>query len=86
MANKPRPQIVQNPDREIPVQILAEHIEKLAAIGKQLDESRLTKRVIVLLLHDMTVDIPMGKIGQILDALPLLAETYLKKKKTQHVV
>lgn len=76
---KERPVEVKQPElgNPIPLTVLAEHIAKLSVFGKHIKESRLKRRVIVLLLHDMT-GVNMGSIQSILDALPLLEKEFLK--------
>lgn len=65
------------PEEEIPVEVLATHIAKLADVGKQLSESRLSRRAILLLLSDAT-GIGKKEIGQVIDAIPDLKKRYLK--------
>lgn len=67
----------EKPEEEIPVEVLATHIAKLAEVGKQLKESRLSQRAIVLLLNDAT-GIGKPAIAQILEAIPDLKRRYLK--------
>ena len=59
---------------------LADEIEKLSEVFTALENSRLKRRTVVLLIHDMT---KVGKrdIDTILDALPDLAERYLKSEE-----
>lgn len=56
---------------------LADEITKLSVIFTALENSRLKRRTLVLLIHDMT---KVGKrdIHDILDAIPNLADRYLK--------
>ncbi len=70
--------VKQNPENEIPVEVLAEHIERLSKVGAQLDASRLNRKAIVLLLHDIT-KVPKRDIEFILNALPRLKDFYLKR-------
>ena len=57
---------------------LAEEIVMLSKAFKALDSSRLNRRAVVLLVHDMT-KLPKRHINSILDALPDLADRYLKE-------
>ena len=59
---------------------LALAIVALAAVGKQLKGSRLKPRTIALLLRDMT-GVSMGNIEIVLNALPLIEQTFLKPQK-----
>lgn len=64
-------------NEDLPLELLAEHVAKLASIGKQLKASKLKERLILLLLKDMT-GISMTDIGEVLKALPKLEQRYLK--------
>lgn len=64
-------------EEELPVDILVEHIIKLADVGGQLVNSRLKMRTIIVLLKDMT-GLPFGDIKRVLEALPNLEREYLK--------
>lgn len=69
--------VVQDPDNPIPLDVMADAVVKLAALGKAMDKSRLDRRVVILLLHDIT-GVNIGVIGVILDAIPQLEKRYLK--------
>ena len=56
---------------------LEAEIEKLTKIFRALRDSRLKRRTLVLLLHDMT-KVSKKDINKILDAGPKLAERYLE--------
>jgi siroheme synthase len=71
-----RPRIKQ-PDPPIPAEILAEHIQKLSEIGKQLANSRLKQKTIIILLASMT-RVSQASIKAILDALPELEREFLR--------
>lgn len=62
----------------LPLEVLQSEIIKLSNIGKQINESRLKQRAILLLLQDIT-KLPRNHIMYVLNALPILEETYLKK-------
>ena len=57
---------------------IAEEIEKLSKVFTALEDSRLSRRALVLLIHDMT---KVGKrdIETLLDALPNLADHFLEE-------
>ncbi len=57
---------------------IAVEIERLSKLYEAFDQSRLTRRAIVLLIKDIT-GIKMSTIGVILDALPRLKEHFLKE-------
>jgi len=59
------------------LEIMAENIEKIAALGASIAKSRLREKVILLVLKDAT-GVPMGDIKKILDVLPELKKLYLK--------
>lgn len=69
--------IKQNPEKKIPVEILAQHIQILAGVGKKLAGSRLKEKTILVLLQHST-GISQKDIKQVLDALSQLEKTYLK--------
>lgn len=62
---------------DLPLEILAEHIARLATVGEQIKHSKLKRRTILLLLKDIT-GIGIKDIDLILDALPLLGKKFLK--------
>lgn len=70
--------VVAAKDQELPaLEILASHIEAISKVGKAIQESRLKKRAVLVLLADIT-HLPMRTIEQVLDALPQLKAHYLK--------
>lgn len=77
---RPRKQVVtiksddKNPE---PLEIIAKSIIDVSKAFKRLNESRLKRRVIVLLLQDMT-GISINSINTILDAVPKMEEHFLK--------
>jgi hypothetical protein len=72
--------MIEVEDVAVTAEDLAKEIEKLSRVFKALDDSRLQRRTVVLLLRDMT---KVGKrnIEEILDALPKLADRYLKAEE-----
>jgi hypothetical protein len=77
MPTKPKATVKQNPENEVPLEIMAESIVALSQFGKKMSASRLRQRAVLLLLKDMT-GISPEKIKKILDALPDLEQQYLK--------
>lgn len=69
--------VKQNPNNEVPVEVLADAIVEVSRAARQLLASRLTKRAIVLLLHESS---GVGKrdIQYVLDHAANLAAVYLK--------
>jgi hypothetical protein len=67
-------------DDELLLEALAENIEKVAAAGLSLKNSRLSERAILLLLSDAS-GTRMAACRQVLDALPLLKDCYVKSPK-----
>lgn len=73
MANEiPRTEVSQHE-----LNTIAEHIEKLAAVGAAFHGSRLKAKTVLVLLNHMT-KVPQRDIEIILNALPLLEREYLK--------
>lgn len=64
----------ENPE---PLEVLAKSIIDVADAFKKINNSQLKRRTVIILLQDMT-GISQTQIGKILDAAPLLKETYLK--------
>lgn len=77
---RPKKQVVtiksdeKNPE---PLEIIAKSIIEVSRGFQRMNESRLKRRVIVLLLHDMT-GTPINHINTILDAAPKLEEHFTK--------
>lgn len=80
---RPRKQVVtiksdeKNPE---PLEIIAKSIIDISRGFQRLNESRLKRRVIVLLLHDMT-GVSVTHINTILDAAPKLEDHFTKAVK-----
>lgn len=75
----PKPQIVQPepPAEEVPVAIIATAIVEIAAAMKVLNETRLSRRAIVTLIHEQST-LPRRHIEIVLNNLDSLEETWLK--------
>lgn len=71
--------VKSNEENPEPVELIAQAVIDIAAAFKRLENSRVKKRVIVLLLKDMTHGIGITEIETILDAVPKL-ETYFLKQ------
>ena len=59
------------------IEDMVQEIEKLSRIFARLNESRLKRRTVVLLIHDAT-KVSKRDINAILDAVPDLANRYLE--------
>lgn len=71
--------IKQVPENEVAPEILAQSVVEVAAAAKKLLASRLSKRAIVLLIHDHCAGrVGKGAIEQVLDSAASLTY-YLKK-------
>jgi hypothetical protein len=74
------PTIKQDPTAEVAPEILAQAIEDVAAAAKKLLASRLSKRAIILLIHDHAAGrVGKREIEQVLDSAASLT-FYLNKK------
>lgn len=62
---------------QIPLEILATHIRDVAELGRKINNSKLSRRAICVLMHDAT-GLSMTIVSQVLDALPQLEKKYLK--------
>lgn len=72
--------VKQKPDvEEVPVEVLAQSIESLAAGMKKLNESRLKRDAIVILLQAQT-GVNRGEIRSVLNGLDQLERMWLKPK------
>lgn len=60
------------------LEVIAEHIEALSAVGRAIKASRLTETAILTLLRHQT-GMYQNQIKQVLDAIPELETKYLKK-------
>ena len=69
----------QDPDDEIPVEVLATEIVKLAKGMQALEKSRLSSRAILVLLKDAT-GLSFEQIRRVLAGLRDLEKTYVKKR------
>jgi hypothetical protein len=72
--------VKQNPENEVPAEVLAEAIVQVADAAKRLLSSRLTKRAILVLLHDSS-GVGMRDIEYVLDHAAQLAFVYIKQPK-----
>jgi hypothetical protein len=69
----PTVKIVDEQSVDVPMELIASHIARLAEVGNYLRASRLKERVIVLLLRDLT-GLSLVDIEKVLKALPRLRE------------
>lgn len=72
--------VKQDPNNEVPAEVLATAIVNVSRAAQQLLSSRLTKRAIVILLHESS---GVGKrdIEYVLDHAASLAAVYIKQPK-----
>lgn len=66
----------QNPE---PIEIIAQGIIDVSIAFEKLHRSRLSKRAILILIHDQAKAISLRDIETILDVVPRLKDIYLKK-------
>lgn len=64
------------------LEIVAQNIEKLSAIGQAIKASRLTEVAVLTLLKHST-GLYQNQVKIVLDALPELEKNYLKPKKAK---
>lgn len=70
---QPPIKIVGEENLDVPMELIASHIVRLAEVGSSLRGSRLKERAILLLLKDLT-SLSMSDIERVLKALPRLRE------------
>lgn len=73
--------VVQEPEKEIPVEVIAKSIVEIAAGMKRINESRLTRDAIVTLIHEKS-KVARSTVHIVLNNLDRLEETWLKKGST----
>lgn len=71
--------VVQEPEKEIPAEVIASAIVDIAAGMKKLNTTRLSRRAIVTLIHEES-RIARRDIEIVLNNLETLEETWLKRK------
>lgn len=77
-AAQHRVQVTQAENQEVvTVEIIAQSIAKIAAAFRALEQTRLSRRALVLLLHDHS-KVPRRDIELVLNNLEALDEIYLK--------
>lgn len=72
-------QVKQDPEKPIPAEIIAESIETIAKGMRKLNETRLTRRAIIALVHENS-KIAKSTIEIVLNNLESLETTWLKKR------
>ena len=82
VRKKKKPPIILA-DAEEDLEILAVAIKDVSVAARKMFESRLTKRALILLIHDRISNPKIGKrvIEEVLDAASVLDMTYVKVKK-----
>lgn len=73
-------QVKQDPEDEVPTEILAKSIEKIANGYDVMNKSRLNKRALLILLRDAS-GVSMTEIQKVLNGLENLKKLYLKNTK-----
>jgi hypothetical protein len=59
---------------------IAQSVQRISDVGRSLAESGLSRRAVLVLLHDAT-NVSMRDLKCVLDALPNMATWYLEKAK-----
>lgn len=70
--------VSQNPEKEVPTEIMAEAIVEIAEAARRLRTSRLNDKAILLLLSKSSGQ-PQHVVKAVLDAAESLAKNYLRK-------
>ena len=71
--------VAQDSEKEIPAEIIASSIVEISKGMKKLNETRLTRRAIVTLIHENS-KISRSAIEIVLNNLESLEQTWLKKR------
>jgi hypothetical protein len=69
--------VVQDPEKEVPAEMIAQSIVDMGKAMKALSKSRLKREAILTLIKDKT-GITKADIGRVLDSLELLEKDWLK--------
>lgn len=69
--------VKQDPENPLPIEILAESIVKVSDGMKAVFDAGLTRRALVILIHDRLNGITRESIGAVLDTIPELKDHYL---------
>ena len=78
MATPKNVTVKQDPTKpEVPYEVLAQSIQKIADGFQQMSSSRLRRRALLLLLADCSGE-SITRCGNVLDALGVLKDAYLK--------
>ena len=72
--------VLQRPNAEIPVEVLATSIKEIAEGMKVFNKANLNRRALLVLLRDATA-LPMSDINKVLESLEQLDQLFLKQKK-----
>lgn len=71
--------VKQDPEKPIAAEVIASSIVEIAAGMRKINETRLTRRAIITLIHERS-KVPRTQIEAVLDNLDSLETTWLKKK------
>lgn len=67
-----------NPEKPIPTEIIADNIVHISQAMKKIDEGRLSRRAIILLIKDQAPSCAIGAIEEVLRALRDLERIYVR--------
>lgn len=81
MANKnlKTVNIVTDEENPLPLELIAEQIERIGKAMDQIKKSRVTRRVIILLISNYA-NMSQAQVIKVLDAMEALPSYYLKSK------
>lgn len=71
--------IKSNEENPEPIELIAQSIIEISEAFKKIENSRLSKRAIILLIKDRCNGIGMTEIETILDVVPKLKDYYIKE-------
>jgi hypothetical protein len=76
------PHVTVDNDTEDPLGVIVSSLHKVAEGFDRINDSGLSRKAIVILLHDMT-KVGKGSINAVLDAAPMLVERYTNSGNAQ---
>lgn len=79
MAKTQTVKIKSNEENPEPLEIIAKAIIDVSEAYEKIQKSRVTERVIVLLIKDCLPNVTINDIKQVLAVVPKLKQYYLKK-------
>lgn len=78
MAADKKLTIIEDPDRVIPTEVMAQAVVDISAAAKKLLAGPLTERAVLVLIHDAT-GVPLRTIREVLVGASNLAALYVRK-------